>query len=291
LPTTRQGCRSILDLSLLVFIVVCGSLSLLTYSGAFSPGCGAPGSGDCFQSKSSRAPAWTAGSQGRSRDLPGANNDVDDSDDDDDDDRGAVAGGAINLIADHGPARLVLERPFDAPFSLRSGGWSLRGPPHVDLDEPTCSLDRHVPDQISRPRAWTAAEPCRQPQNSSHDTRDDVEDRDVDDRDDDGNDESAGALTAGSINLTADHADGRRVIEANSGARSLVGCEAHSLRGPPPSRGCPDSSPSLDHDIPAHTSPFFFASDSHRLRAPPRSIPTPDQTSRNPIATETRSQL
>ncbi len=288
MATTRPGWRSIVDLSFCIFIVVVSaSVSLLTYSGASAPACDAPGARVCFQSESSRVPVWTAESEGRPQDLPGNNSDVDDRDDDDDDED---AGDAVNLVADHGPARLVIETPFDAPSSLRSGSWSLRGPPQLSLDELTCPLDRHIPHQISRPRAWTAAEPCRQPQSSSHDTRDDVEDRDVDDRDDDDDDGSAGALAAASIDLPDDYAEWRRVIEPDSGAHPPVGCEAHSLRGPPsPARA--DSASSLDHDIPNHTSPFFLASDWHRLRAPPQSIPTPDQTSRKRITTKTRSQL
>jgi hypothetical protein len=295
LATTRPGWQSILDLSFCVFIiVVCGSVSLLTYSGASAPACDAPGSRVCFLNDSFRLLVWTADSQGRPQDLPGDNNDVDDSDDDDDDDAGALAGGAIALTADHGPARLLIEAPVAAPSSLRSGSWSLRGPPHVDLDELTCSPGRPISDQPFRPSAWTATDSHHQPQNSSHDNRD-VDDRDVDDRDDDddddGNDESAGALAAASIELTADHADGRRVIESDSGAHPPAGCEAHSLRGPPsPARA--DSASSLDHDIPIHTSPFFFATDWHCLRAPPQAISTPNHASRSRkgITTETRSQ-
>jgi hypothetical protein len=297
LATTRSGWQSIVDLSFCVFIVVvCGSVSLLTYPDASAPAHDAAGSGDGFFLNESRAtPVWTAASQGRPQDLPGDNNDVDDSDDDDDDDddAGALTGGAITLAADHGPARHLIEAPVARPSSLRRASWSLRGPPQVDQDELTCSPGRHSFDQRSRPSAWTATDSHHQPQNSSPDNRD-VDDRDLDDDDDDdddGNDESAGALAAASIDLTADHAEGQRVIEPDSGAHPPAGCEAHSLRGPPsPARA--DSASSLDHDIPIHTSPFFFATDWHCLRAPPQAISTPNHASRSRkgITTETRSQ-
>jgi len=273
---TRQGYRSTLDLSFLVLIlVVCGGLSLLTDSGVSSRACDAPGSPDCFLSGSARVPVLTAESQGRPLDLPGDNNDIDDSDDDDDDDAGALSGDTVSLVAHHGPAHLLIETPFDRPSSLEWESCSLRGPPRRHPDEPTCSPDHHSPDQISRPPACMAAESHRHPPNSPHHSPDDVDDRDVDDRDDDdddGNDDSAGALAAASINLTADHADGRGVIQANSGVHAPVECEAHSLRGPPR---------------------FSFASHFHCLRAPPQSIPTPNQTSRarKRIGKETRSQL
>jgi len=298
LTTNRAGWRSIVDLSFCVLIVVaCGSVSLLTYSGAPAPVCRAARSEDCFVlSESSAPPMWTAESQGRRQDLPAENNDVDDSDDDDDDDdAGALLGGAIALTADHGPARLLVEAPAAEPSSPQSGSSSLRGPPRMDQDELTCSPGRHKSDQSFRPSAWIAADSHHHPQNSSPDNHDvddcDLDDRDDDDDDDDdGNDDSAGALAAASIELTADHADGRRVIDPNSDARSPVGCEAQSLRGPPCPL-CPDSPPSLDDDIPNHTSQLFFASDRHWLRALPRSISGSTSRARKRIGTETRSQL
>jgi hypothetical protein len=272
LAITRPGWRSIVDLSFCVFIVVvCGSVSLLTYSGASAPTYDAAGSRDRFVNESSRVPVWTADSESR-KDLPGDHDDVDDSDDDDDDDGHALGDGAVALVADYGPAWMIVATPVAARSSLGAASWFPRGPPQVDQDEFTCSSASRISDPSFRLPAWTATDSQRQPQNSVPDNRD-VEDRDLDDRDDDddGDDESPDALAAASIDLTADHADGRRVIDADSGAHSPVGCEAHSLRGPP-SPLCPDSSPSLDDDITGHTSQLFFASDCHRLRAPPRSI-------------------
>jgi len=282
-----------LDPSFLVFTVaLCGSASLLAYSSAPVLACAALGSEDCFVSDSSETPEWTAESEGHRQDLPdGDRDDVDDSDrdSDDDDDASALPVASIVLTADRGHARPLVERAFDGPSTLQSEGCSLRGPPRPTLDELTCSLDRHISDQKSRPPAWTAADSDRHPSNSSDDNRDDVNDRDDDD--DDGNDEGGSALPAVSTDLIADDADARRVIQAQLGAHSLVGLEAHALRGPPkPSLS--DAAPSACRTIPDHTS-RCFVSDGHSLRAPPESLPTADQSSRaiTPIANETRSPL
>jgi hypothetical protein len=295
LATTRSGWQSIVDLSFCVFLVVmCGSVSLLTLSGASAPAYDAAGSRDRFVNESSRVPVWTADSESH-KDLPGDHDDVDDSDDDDDDDDGhALADGAVALVADYGPAWMIVATPVAAPSSLGAAGWFPRGPPQVDQDKVTCSSASRISDPPFRLSAWTATDSQRQPQNSVPDNRD-VEDRDLDDRDDDrdddddGDDESPDALAAASIDLTADHAKRRHVIEPNDGAHPPAGCETHSLRGPP-SRLRSD----CDHPLGLDTqSTQFFASARHGLHVPPPAIHPTDRPSRarKRITTETRSQL
>jgi hypothetical protein len=288
--TTRQGWLSARDLSFLVFFLVAGgSLPLLASGGASVQPGNAGASDDCVLSDSSGAPVWTAESEGHRQNLPdGDRDDVDDSDSDgdDDDDASALPGASILLTADRGHARPLIERACDAPSTLQSEGCSLRGPPRLTLDELTCSLDRHISDQTSRPPAWTPADSDRHPSNSSDDNRDDVNDRDEDD--DDGNDEGGSALPTVSTDLIADDADARRVIQTEIRTPSLVGSEAHALRGPP-KPSVSDAAPSACRNIPDHTS-RCFVSDGHSLRAPPAVAPhSVSKVSRN-HATETRSR-
>ena len=288
MTTTRQGWLSALEPAVLLFtVVVCCSLSLLAYSGASVLSGDALGSENRWLGAPSGALAWTAESHGHPWNSPDDDRDIDDNDDDDD--AGALPGTSIMLTADQAQAWSLIPTKFDPRSSLRVEGCSLRGPPRLGLHELTYSLDRYIPDQMSRPPAWTAADSDRHPSNSSDDNRDDINDRDEDD--DDGNDEGGSALPTVSTDLIADDADARRVIQTEIRTPSLVGSEAHALRGPP-KPSVSDAAPSACRNIPDPTS-RCFVSDGHSLRAPPESLPTTDQSSRaiTPIANETRSPL
>jgi len=275
--TTRQGWLSALEPAVLLFtVVVCCSLSLLAYSGASVLSGDALGSENRWLGGPSGALAWTAESQGHPRNSPDDDRDIDDNDDDDD--AGALPGMSIILTEDQAQARHLIQTKFDPRSSLRSEGCSLRGPPRLGLDELTYALDRHIPDQIFRPPAWTAADSHRHPRNSSDSNRDDdIDDRDRDDDDDDDKDDG-GALSAMSIGLTTGRGDAQRVIQREFGARLAFESEAHSLRGPPHVR-LPHPAFSLHRNFPDDTSLFSFAADGHSLRAPPRSHHVSEVTS------------